>query len=48
MRESIADLLNEDGFLRDPKQWIPLIARQIASKEGLDDLSQMHWEIIRP
>jgi tRNA 2-thiouridine synthesizing protein E len=46
MRESIAELLNEDGFLKNPKQWTPVIARQIAGKEGLDDLSQMHWEII--
>ena len=46
MTQSVAELLDEHGFMRDPKQWTPVIARQIATKEGMEDLSKMHWEIV--
>lgn len=38
---------DEDGFLRDPRQWSESIARCIAWRDGIGELTQDHWDIIR-
>lgn len=38
---------DEDGFLTDPGSWNEEIARSIAVKEGIRELRDEHWAIIR-
>ncbi len=38
--------LNEEGFLTDPTQWTPEIAKVIAEGEGILELTEEHWKII--
>jgi tRNA 2-thiouridine synthesizing protein E len=40
--------LNEEGFLVDPSVWNEDLARVLAkAEEGLDDLNDQHWAVIR-
>ena len=39
--------LNEEGFLTDPSQWNEEVAVELAHREGIDALSDRHWEVIR-
>lgn len=34
--------VNEEGYLTDPEQWTPDVAREIAQGEGLE-LTDQHW-----
>jgi tRNA 2-thiouridine synthesizing protein E len=38
---------DEDGFLADPGVWNKELAQQIASKDGVGDLSDAHWAVIQ-
>ncbi len=38
---------DEDGFLIDPAQWDNELAQQIAREDGIGELSEAHWVIIR-
>lgn len=35
-----------DGFLLDTQKWDPELANDIAEKDGLEYLTQAHWNII--
>ena len=39
--------LNEEGFLVDPSQWNDDIAVELARREGIDPLTELHWQVIR-
>ncbi len=39
-------IFDEDGFLADPVQWNEALAQQIASQDGIGELSKAHWAII--
>jgi len=39
--------INEEGFLTDPSQWNEEIAVEIARREGIDPLTDRHWEVVR-
>jgi len=39
--------LNDEGFLVNPKQWNDEIAAELARREGIDDLTDAHWTVIR-
>lgn len=39
-------LLDPDGFLADPTQWTPELARQLAQRVDLETLEDAHWRII--
>ena len=39
--------VNEDGFLTDASQWNEEIAVELARREGIDPLTDLHWEVIR-
>jgi TusE/DsrC/DsvC family sulfur relay protein len=39
--------LNEEGFLVDPSQWNDDIAFELARREGIDPLTDRHWQVIR-
>ena len=39
--------LNEEGFLTDPGQWNEEVAVELARREGIDPLTDRHWQVIR-
>jgi len=40
--------LNEEGFLAHPEEWTDEVAKALArAEEGLKDLSDEHWAVIR-
>ena len=39
--------LDNDGFMLDPAQWDDEIAKAIAGQEGIEDLSEKHWAVVR-
>ena len=39
--------LDGDGFMVDPLQWNDELALEIAKADGINDLSENHWKIIR-
>jgi len=40
--------LNDDGFLMNPAEWNEEVALALAkAEEGLDRLTQEHWDVIR-
>ncbi len=38
--------LDESGLLRDPQQWTPELARELARADGIDQLTEAHWKLI--
>lgn len=44
---SADDLFNNEGFIRDPQLWTEELARSIALQDGIAQLSEDHWVIIR-
>ena len=39
--------LDPEGFLTDPEQWNEPIARAIAAENGLPELTDRHWLVVR-
>lgn len=39
--------VDEDGFIQDPNQWDEAIARALAQQEGINELTEEHWKVIR-
>lgn len=38
---------DRDGFLKDPNAWSEDLAREIAARDGLGELSDEQWQIVR-
>lgn len=38
---------DEEGFLREPRQWSEPLAREIAANLGIPELSEAHWQFVR-
>ena len=38
---------NDDGFFVDPQQWTEAMVPALAKLEGISDLTDRHWQIIR-
>ena len=38
--------VTEDGYLTDLSQWNEEIATEIAKQEGIEELTDKHWEVI--
>jgi tRNA 2-thiouridine synthesizing protein E len=38
--------VNEEGFMTDPAQWSPEVAKAIAAEEGID-MTERHWQIVK-
>lgn len=39
--------LNEEGFFVHPEQWTEDIVSELARREGIDELTDAHWKVIR-
>jgi TusE/DsrC/DsvC family sulfur relay protein len=39
--------LNAEGFFADPEQWSEDMVPELARREGIDDLADAHWKVIR-
>ena len=47
---TVADVdveLNEEGFFVHPEQWSEEMAPDLARREGIDPLTDRHWQVIR-
>ncbi len=40
-------LLDQEGFFVNPQEWSEDVALDMAAKEGLPGLEDMHWRVIR-
>jgi tRNA 2-thiouridine synthesizing protein E len=38
---------NDEGFFTDPNQWTEEMAPELANAEGIDELTENHWLVIR-
>jgi TusE/DsrC/DsvC family sulfur relay protein len=39
--------VDEDGFIQNPDVWNDDIATALAKTEGVDDLTEDHWKLVR-
>lgn len=39
--------LNDEGFFVDPDQWTEEMAPELARREGIDELTDAHWTVLR-
>jgi TusE/DsrC/DsvC family sulfur relay protein len=39
--------LDAEGFMREPNLWSEEVAAVIAKDEGIDDLTEKHWHVVR-
>lgn len=39
--------LDEEGFFVHPEQWTEDMAPELARREGIDELSERHWQVVR-
>jgi tRNA 2-thiouridine synthesizing protein E len=39
--------VDEDGFLEDPSIWNENVARDFCSAEGVEELTEEHWKVIK-
>jgi TusE/DsrC/DsvC family sulfur relay protein len=38
---------NEEGFFLDPSQWSEAMVPALAAQDGISDLTDRHWQVIR-
>jgi len=38
--------LNDEGFFEDANQWTEDMAPELARAEGIDELTEQHWQVI--
>ena len=38
---------NDEGFFLDPSQWSEAMVPELAAREGIDVLTDRHWQVIR-
>ena len=39
--------LNDEGFFIHPEQWTEGMVPELAAREGIDELTDAHWTVIR-
>jgi TusE/DsrC/DsvC family sulfur relay protein len=40
-------VVNDEGFFEDPNQWTEPMAVELAKEEGIDELTDQHWQVIK-
>jgi tRNA 2-thiouridine synthesizing protein E len=43
----MAVTINDEGFFEDPGQWTEAMAPEIARAQGIDELTEPHWQVIK-
>jgi len=38
--------LDDEGFFEDPEQWTEAMAPELAKAEGIDELTDQHWQVL--
>ena len=38
--------VDEDGFIQDPDAWDQAVAKDLASTEGVTEMSENHWKVV--
>ena len=44
---TIAVEVNDEGFFVHPEQWNEAMVPELARREGIDELTDSHWRVIR-
>ncbi len=39
--------LNDEGFFVHPEQWTEAMVPELARREGIDELTDAHWKVVR-
>ncbi len=39
--------VNDEGFFTDPNQWTEAMAPELAAAEGIENLTDQHWTVLR-
>jgi len=39
--------VDEDGFMQEPEKWNERVALALASTEGVNDLTEDHWKVVK-
>ncbi len=39
--------VNDEGFFVDPEQWTEAMAPELAAADGIDELTDRHWQVIK-
>ncbi len=39
--------LDDEGFIVDPERWTEAMAADLARHEGIDPLTDRHWQVVR-
>lgn len=39
--------IDEEGFLQEPELWTEEVAKDFATTEGITDLTEEHWKLIK-
>src|SRR3954471_19144270 len=39
--------MNDEGFFIHPEQWTEAMAPELARRDGIDDLTEGHWKVLR-
>ena len=39
--------VNDEGFFEDPAQWREEMAPEIAREAGINELGELHWQVIK-
>lgn len=43
----VAVEVNDEGFFADPEQWTEAMVPELATAEGIADLTEDHWRVIK-
>jgi tRNA 2-thiouridine synthesizing protein E len=46
MHDATQVAVDPEGFLLDPADWTPELGAQIAAENGIDDLTDRHWQVV--
>ncbi len=44
--DGVAVTLNDEGFFEDPTQWTEAMAVTLAREDGIEELTDKHWQVI--